>query len=216
MKFLIGEVWEDGRGTRFKIISISSGHDDIFPVEGQSLCVQKFRSYWTADGKYSTASAPQSVVFDLVKKVEEAILMEIEAGKFYKSRIGDKVEIYKTGVSCRRLSKTDSVHGAFITGIDAGRPSTWSATGRYASPIDEHYYDIICEWSDQPTLQEMMKQLESTKIELKFDNWTCSADFGSSARTICVTSGLYVNSVWIGDVKGTLNGVELQKALEKK
>lgn len=70
--------------------------------------------------------------------------LNIEAGKFYKTREGRKVRIYATdGIG------PYTIHGA-VEFTNVWRDTGWRETGRFWSN-DTHDSDIISEWDDAPT-----------------------------------------------------------------
>lgn len=79
--------------------------------------------------------------------MEETNTMNIEPGKFYKTRGGNKVRIYATDGGPGRYV----VHGAFM---DSGEwhPDVWCIGGECYATDDtsESPKDIIAEWTDRP------------------------------------------------------------------
>lgn len=68
--------------------------------------------------------------------------MNIERGKFYKTRGGNKVRIYATDGA-----RPHSTHGAIH--IEGGwRKNDWLPPGRLGTVESDH--DIIAEWTDKP------------------------------------------------------------------
>jgi hypothetical protein len=67
--------------------------------------------------------------------------MNIQKGKFYKTRDGRKVEVYATN-----KGNHQPIHAAITSGGDFWTAVTYDAEGRYNIDKSEHDFDIIEEW----------------------------------------------------------------------
>ena len=69
--------------------------------------------------------------------------MEIEVGKYYKTRCGYKVQIYAIHAE---KDWYRNVHGAFFKS-DCWFSESWVAKGKFLE-LEEHDFDIVSEWTE--------------------------------------------------------------------
>jgi len=69
--------------------------------------------------------------------------MEIEVGKYYKTRCGYKVQIYAIHAE---KDWYRNVHGAFFKS-DCWVSESWVAKGKFLE-LEEHDFDIVSEWTE--------------------------------------------------------------------
>jgi hypothetical protein len=72
--------------------------------------------------------------------------LQIEAGKFYRTRDGKMARIYATDGS-----GSYPVHGAVLEGVGWGS-ATWTYSGVFDDGVETGEHDIISEWRDDPVV----------------------------------------------------------------
>ena len=87
--------------------------------------------------------------------------MKIEKGKFYKTRGGLKVEIYKTDVT----GGAGTIHGAILSKDGSSNVDSWTDDGTNFFGDDDELLDIVSEWeepSPKPKLRAFINMYDGT------------------------------------------------------
>lgn len=152
LKLEVGNLYRTRDGNVVRVVRFDD--NPHYPVEGilKRTPGGTFSYRWTEDGRFEV-DRPNHYL-DLVAPVEEApttsATLKIEAGKFYRTRGGKKVEVLAV---CPELAQDYQVFALRETVSGQKTCNEWTLKGKYIHNFPrEHECDIVSEWTEEPTV----------------------------------------------------------------
>lgn len=136
MKLEVGKAYKTRSGQRVDVTSIDT--DSKYPVNAFVVSLDgRIRTFisMTEDGRwYTDVSSDYDIVSEWYDNVE------IEVGKYYRTKNGNKARIYATDGGFGK-----KIHGAFLRSDGAWIPEWWLKDGKC---MNNTWLDLIAEWTE--------------------------------------------------------------------
>lgn len=151
-EFKVGKTYLTVGGDKVLITYILDTPTWPWRIEGKINGEYNYKYKWLLNGSFSLyKKTPNDLIYppkEFVENVENTPKkLVIEAGKFYKTRDGHKVTIYKTGAKGSHYP----IHGC-ISHENVESCRSWKADGTFYTNRIESMNDIVSEWIEPEVL----------------------------------------------------------------